>query len=52
MPIYEYGCLACGAQFEKFMQVATAVACPSCESDRVSRNNEGARRPLARARVG
>jgi putative FmdB family regulatory protein len=37
MPIYEYGCLACGAQFEKFMQVATAVACPSCESDRVSR---------------
>jgi len=37
MPIYEYGCLACGAQFEKFMQVATAVACPSCASDRVSR---------------
>ena len=39
MPIYEYGCLACGAQFEKFMQVATAVACPSCESDRVSRRS-------------
>src|SRR5260370_331135 len=37
MPIYEYGCLACGAHFEKFMQVATAVACPTCESDRVSR---------------
>ena len=36
MPIYEYGCLACGAQFEKFMQTPTAVRCPTCESDRVS----------------
>ena len=36
MPIYEYGCLACGAQFEKFMQTPTAVMCPTCESDRVS----------------
>ena len=37
MPIYEYGCLACGAEFEKFVQAPTAVACPSCQSDRVSR---------------
>ena len=37
MPIYEYGCLACGAEFEKFVQVPTAVACPSCQSERVSR---------------
>lgn len=37
MPIYEYGCLACGAEFEKFVQTPTAVACPSCQSDRVSR---------------
>jgi putative FmdB family regulatory protein len=37
MPIYEYGCLACGAEFEKFLQVPAAVACPSCASDRVSR---------------
>jgi len=37
MPIYEYGCLACGAEFEKLVQAPTAVACPSCRSDRVSR---------------
>ncbi|HYB69148.1 MAG TPA: zinc ribbon domain-containing protein [Candidatus Bathyarchaeia archaeon] len=37
MPIYEYGCLACGAEFEKFVQVPTAVTCPTCESARVSR---------------
>jgi putative FmdB family regulatory protein len=37
MPIYEYACLACGAEFEKFVQTPAAVACPSCESARVSR---------------
>ncbi|HET9925059.1 MAG TPA: zinc ribbon domain-containing protein [Methylomirabilota bacterium] len=38
MPIYEYGCLACGAEFEKFVQVPSAVVCPTCESSRVSRH--------------
>jgi putative FmdB family regulatory protein len=37
MPIYEYGCLACGVEFEKLVQAPAAVACPSCQSDRVSR---------------
>ncbi|MGH7368655.1 MAG: FmdB family zinc ribbon protein [Candidatus Rokuibacteriota bacterium] len=37
MPIYEYACLACGAEFEKFLQTPSAVFCVSCESDRVSR---------------
>jgi len=37
MPIYEYGCLACGAEFEKFVQTPSAVTCPSCQSERVSR---------------
>ena len=37
MPIYEYACLACGAEFEKFMQRPSAVVCVSCESERVSR---------------
>ena len=37
MPIYEYGCLACGAEFEKLVQAPSAVACPACQSDRVSR---------------
>ncbi|HEY7041613.1 MAG TPA: zinc ribbon domain-containing protein [Methylomirabilota bacterium] len=38
MPIYEYGCLACGAEFEKLVQAPTKVACPSCQSERVSRH--------------
>lgn len=37
MPIYEYACLACGAEFEKFLQTPSAVFCVSCESERVSR---------------
>ena len=38
MPIYEYGCRACGGDFEKYVPTtSTAVACPSCESDRVMR---------------
>jgi putative FmdB family regulatory protein len=37
MPIYEYACLACGAEFEKFLQTPSAVVCLSCQSDRVSR---------------
>jgi putative FmdB family regulatory protein len=37
MPIYEYACLACGAEFEKLVQRPTAVVCVSCESERVSR---------------
>ena len=49
MPIYEYGCLACGAQFEKFMQTPTAVRCPTCESDRVSRPAVGGGREGGRA---
>ena len=37
MPIYEYACLACGAHFEKLVYGQSAVACPACESARVSR---------------
>lgn len=37
MPIYEYACLSCGAEFEKFVQTPSAVVCASCQSDRVSR---------------
>ncbi|MBI2880597.1 MAG: zinc ribbon domain-containing protein [Candidatus Tectomicrobia bacterium] len=43
MPIYEYTCAGCGAEFEK-LTLATAgekggpeVACPSCGSKRVSK---------------
>jgi len=37
MPIYEYACLVCGAHFEKLIHGQSQVACPSCESPRVSR---------------
>ena len=38
MPIYEYRCRACGGDFEKYVHTtATAVACPSCQSDHVMR---------------
>jgi putative FmdB family regulatory protein len=37
MPIYEYACLACGAEFEKFVQTPSVVVCASCQSERVSR---------------
>lgn len=37
MPIYEYACLACGAEFEKLVQRPSTVVCVSCESPRVSR---------------
>jgi putative FmdB family regulatory protein len=37
MPIYEYACLSCGSHFEKLIHAQSTVACPSCESPRVSR---------------
>ena len=35
MPIYEFACLDCGAEFESLVRKAleiTAVQCPACES--------------------
>ena len=38
MPIYEYRCNQCGREFEKYLQSAqAAVACPGCQSARVTR---------------
>ena len=38
MPIYEYRCRDCDGEFEKYVPGAsTAVACPACESGRVTR---------------
>jgi putative FmdB family regulatory protein len=37
MPIYEYSCRECGAEFEKFIGGPATIACPSCQSERVMR---------------
>lgn len=38
MPVYEYRCRGCGADFEKYVAgTAVAVACPACESGDVMR---------------
>jgi putative FmdB family regulatory protein len=38
MPIYEYRCNECEREFEKYLPSAqTAVACPACQSARITR---------------
>ncbi len=38
MPIYEYVCDKCGADFEKLVPTSTTkVACPECRSAKVTR---------------
>jgi putative FmdB family regulatory protein len=38
MPIYEYRCRGCSADFEKYVAgTANAVACPSCASSDIMR---------------
>jgi putative FmdB family regulatory protein len=38
MPIYEYSCDACGAEFERIVRRAgEEIACPKCESHGVTR---------------
>ena len=37
MPIYEYRCVTCGDEFEKFVSGQSPVRCPGCSSQDVSR---------------
>jgi putative FmdB family regulatory protein len=37
MPIYEYECRACGAQFERLVRTNDVVTCPSCAGPDVER---------------
>ena len=32
MPIFEYACKECGAEFDALIQGAATAACPSCDS--------------------
>ncbi len=37
MPIYDYRCTSCGAEFEKLVRGQTAVTCPKCEGKTLER---------------
>jgi putative FmdB family regulatory protein len=37
MPLYEYGCSACGHQFELLVRSGDVPACPVCKSDQLQR---------------
>jgi len=37
MPIYEYGCLDCGREFEKLVRSDTVLECPECRSKQLER---------------
>ncbi len=37
MPIYEYHCATCGADFEKLVLPSTVVECPTCRGQELSR---------------
>jgi putative FmdB family regulatory protein len=39
MPIFEFRCKSCDSQFERLVRTTDtdAIACPSCESEQVSR---------------
>jgi putative FmdB family regulatory protein len=37
MPIYEYQCQDCGAEFELLVRSDTRLACPTCESTQLEK---------------
>jgi putative FmdB family regulatory protein len=38
MPVYEYACLECGREFERYVRTWNeAVTCPACATERVEK---------------
>ncbi|MGH7527183.1 MAG: FmdB family zinc ribbon protein [Gemmatimonadales bacterium] len=37
MPIYNYRCAGCGAEFEQLVRADTKVACPGCRGGKLER---------------
>ena len=47
MPIYDYRCSACGAEFERLVRSDTQVACPDCQGRKLERLMSLTARPAA-----
>jgi putative FmdB family regulatory protein len=58
MPIYDYRCSACGAEFERLVRADTQVACPECQGRKLERlmsltaRPAGAGKPADYSRLG
>ncbi len=37
MPIFEYRCASCGAEFEKLMRSGDTAECPSCHGHKLNK---------------
>jgi putative FmdB family regulatory protein len=47
MPIYEFHCATCGADFDQLVRVEDQPACPWCESTTLERKMSAAALPIA-----
>ncbi|MBA2563992.1 MAG: zinc ribbon domain-containing protein [Gemmatimonadetes bacterium] len=47
MPIYEYSCGACGADFDQLVRADSEPACPWCESTALTRKLSTVALPMA-----
>jgi putative FmdB family regulatory protein len=47
MPIYDYQCAECGAEFEQLVRGGAKVACPACAATKVERRMSVTARPAS-----
>lgn len=52
MPIYEYRCGSCGAEFDLLVRSDTVLACPACQGRRLDRKLSVTARPAAGESTG